>query len=85
VSLQVAQVVIYNLTFTQAQGRFLFPALGSIVLLMTTGLLELARRAGLPEPGPRAAALGIALMAIANMAVLELLVAPAYGAAIRAD
>jgi 4-amino-4-deoxy-L-arabinose transferase-like glycosyltransferase len=79
VGLQVAQFLAYNLTFTQAQGRFLFPALGPIAVLMCTGWGALGRRWGIPAPGPGAALIAVSLMALANLAVLFGIVAPAYG------
>ncbi len=39
--LAIASVVQLNLTFTQPQGRYLFPALSSIMLLLTLGLESL--------------------------------------------
>ena len=78
VSLQLAQIVVFNLTFTQAQGRFLFPALGPIVVLMVMGWLALGRRCGLPAPGSGASLIAVAMMALANLGVLFCFVAPAY-------
>ena len=40
----LAGVVIYNLSFRQPQGRFLFPVLGPIAVLLTFGLQELVKR-----------------------------------------
>lgn len=37
-------VVYYNLTFTQPQGRFLFPVLSLIVILIVKGLLIISER-----------------------------------------
>ncbi len=79
VLLQLGQVVVFNLTFTQAQGRFLFPALGPIVVLMGAGWLALGHRCGIPAPGSGAALIAVCLMALGNLAVLFCCVAPAYG------
>jgi len=88
IAIQVAQVVVYNITFTQAQGRFLFPVLGPIVLLIVTGLSGLVRPKGdgpphpLPAPWPALWPwLLVALLACANLCLLRFLVAPAYGTA----
>jgi len=78
VAVQLAQIVAYNMTFTQAQGRFLFPVLGPIVVLMVGGWLAVARRFGLPVPGTPAAVIAVALMALGNLFVLFAIVAPAY-------
>ena len=78
VVLQGAQVVLYNVTFTQAQGRFLFPALGPIVVLLCTGWGTLFRRLGAPAPGEGAALIAAVLMALANLVVLFGFVAPGY-------
>ena len=78
VGLQLTQIVVFNLTFTQAQGRFLFPALGPIVVLMVTGWLAIGRRFGLPAPGNGASLIAVALMALANLGLLFCCVAPAY-------
>jgi len=82
VILQLGQVVVYNMTFTQAQGRFLFPVIGPIAILTATGLAEIGRRMRLPGPGLRGLLLGAAALAIANLCVLRWLVEPAYRVAI---
>ncbi len=76
-AIQLAQVVIYNLTFTQAQGRFLFPVIGAVMLLLGTGLGELWQRWSAPL-APRGAVALLVLMAAANLAVLFLWVVPGY-------
>ena len=78
IAIQLAQVVIYNLTFTQAQGRFLFPVIGPIALMIGSGLAETTRRAGLTLPRGRAVWLLVAAMAGANLGILLGIVAPAY-------
>ncbi len=85
VALQLGQIVAYNLAFTQAQGRFLFPVIGPIAILFCAGLAEVARRLHLPSPGVRGVMLGAAGLAIANLCLLRFLVAPAYDAAIRSS
>lgn len=44
--LAVAQVALYNLRFIQPQGRYLFPTLVPIALLLALGWLQLAQVAG---------------------------------------
>ena len=78
VALQLGQIVAFNLTFTQAQGRFLFPALGPIVVLMCAGWMALGSHYRMPAPGPGAALIAVSLMALGNLAVLLRFVAPAY-------
>lgn len=78
VVIQIGQVVAYNMTFTQAQGRFLFPVIGPIAMLMAAGLAEWGRRLGAPPPGPRATYLIVAALAALNLCVLRLVVEPAY-------
>ncbi|HET6374302.1 MAG TPA: DUF2142 domain-containing protein [Candidatus Polarisedimenticolia bacterium] len=78
IGIQIAQIVIFNLTFTQAQGRFLFPVLGPIAVLFCEGVREVTRRLGMRSMGPYGAALMIAFSALANMLLLGFLVAPAY-------
>lgn len=80
VAAQIGQVVVYNLTFTQAQGRFLFPVMGAAALLLGTGLGELWRRGGGPSLSPATAAGLAVLMAACNQGLLWLWVAPAYAA-----
>lgn len=43
-ALGLAQVVAYNLDFKQAQGRYLFPAIGALALVLGVGLAALAAR-----------------------------------------
>ncbi len=43
-ALGLAQVVAYNLDFKQAQGRYLFPAVGALALVVGAGLAALAAR-----------------------------------------
>jgi hypothetical protein len=81
IAMQVAQVVIYNLTFTQAQGRFLFPVIGPVMLLTAAGLGALApRRNGRSGPAlsPHGVLLLCGLMACGSLLLLRLWVAPAY-------
>jgi len=78
VVLQLGQIVAFNLTFTQAQGRFLFPALGPIVVLMCAGWMALGRHYRMPAPGAGASLIAVSLMALGNLAVLFQFVAPVY-------
>ncbi|HET9480738.1 MAG TPA: hypothetical protein VFP98_03195, partial [Candidatus Polarisedimenticolia bacterium] len=78
VAMQVGQVVVYNLTFTQAQGRFLFPVLGPIAVLLVAGLSETARLLRAPAIGDKGAAVLTGLMAAANLLILRLVVQAAY-------
>ncbi len=48
----LAGVVIYNLSFRQPQGRFLFPVLGPIAVLLTMGFQEISKRASI-HLGPK--------------------------------
>jgi hypothetical protein len=41
--LVICQLLYYNLSFVQAQGRYLFPAIGPIAVLLALGWLTLAR------------------------------------------
>jgi len=43
-ALGLAQVVAYNLDFKQPQGRYLFPAIGALALVVAAGLAALAAR-----------------------------------------
>lgn len=66
-------VVVYNLTYSQPQGRFLFPVLSLLAVLLAAGLRELLGR--LPLPGLGAAllvALVAALVAVDALALQTL-------------
>jgi hypothetical protein len=91
IGMQVAQVAIYNLTFTQAQGRFLFPVIGPVMLLLAAGLAEIGSLVSRARAGttsgtgrsvaalsPRGALVLAVLMAAGNLLLLLLWVAPAY-------
>jgi hypothetical protein len=79
--LNVAAVVFYNLTFSQAQGRLLFPSLAAAALLWAAGMARLrpARR----SPRPLIAVVGLLLLAGAALtlavAVRAALAGGAYG------
>jgi 4-amino-4-deoxy-L-arabinose transferase-like glycosyltransferase len=75
---QFAQIVAYNLTFTQPQGRFLFPVIGPIAVLICSGLTEVGRRLRIPPPGATGIYLLITAMAIANFGILRYIVIPGY-------
>lgn len=70
--LNLAVVVYVNLTLTNWQGRYLFPALPAIALLAGLGLENL------PRWSERLAALTVAGLALLNAAILGLVVFPAY-------
>jgi len=76
--LQLLQVVIYNMTFTQAQGRFLFPVIGPLALACCAGIAGVARRLGWNGLSWPAAFALTGLLAILNVSLLALVVAPAY-------
>ena len=78
IAIQLVQIVIYNLSFTQAQGRFLFPVIGPICILMCAGLLQAARGLRLPALSPRGAGVLVAGMAAANLCILRFILVPAY-------
>jgi len=70
--LNVLVVVYINLTFTQPQGRYLFPALPALAVLGALGF------EGLPRWSERAGrVLWCALLAL-NVGILALIVVPAY-------
>ncbi|HEY3174759.1 MAG TPA: DUF2142 domain-containing protein [Candidatus Polarisedimenticolia bacterium] len=78
IAIQLAQIVAYNLTFTQAQGRFLFPVLGPIAILLCSGMTELARRLGGVRMNDWRGAILIAALAAANLCILRFVVMPGY-------
>lgn len=80
VLLQLAQIVVYNLTFTQAQGRFLFPVIGPIALLICSGIGGLVRRVGALWAPPAWRYLLVVALAVTNLLILRFLVVPAYHA-----
>lgn len=65
-------VVYINLTLSQPQGRFMFPSLAAIVTLSAIGLEQLPGWSG------RATAYIVAALAIVNVAILGILIIPAY-------
>ena len=88
IAVQVAQVVVYNMTFTQAQGRFLFPVLGPIAIALGVGLTGglTGRLTGAPAgrlaPGWRGwPYVLIGLLAAGNLCILRFVVLPGYRAA----
>lgn len=71
----LGEFLYYNLTFVQAQGRYLFPALGPIGLFFVLGLLALApRKLAVPTVG----GLYLALLAL-DWICLFRFVAPYFG------
>jgi hypothetical protein len=72
VLLTLAQLVQLNLTFTQPQGRLLFPALAAIMVLAAMGL------EALPLWNARLSAGALVLFAGINVLVLGTVVMPAY-------
>jgi hypothetical protein len=67
-----AGVVWYNLSYTQYQGRFMFPVLGPIAVLLALGAQALTAR--VPGQLPRRAMAGVALLALVSIDVVSLLV-----------
>ncbi len=67
-----ALTVQLNLTFTQPQGRYLFPALSAITILTAMGLESL------PLWRPSYTAIVITFLAVLNIAVLCALIIPTY-------
>jgi 4-amino-4-deoxy-L-arabinose transferase-like glycosyltransferase len=74
VILSVAVVVHINLSFDQPQGRYLFPALPAVGILIATGLASLPIGAVRPKLG----ALVIVLMVVLNSYVFARVIVPAY-------
>jgi 4-amino-4-deoxy-L-arabinose transferase-like glycosyltransferase len=70
--LALAVVVRINLSFDQPQGRYLFPALAAFAVLAAAGLERL------PRWSPGASAVLAAALLVANLAIVSLVVAPAY-------
>lgn len=70
--LAIVQLVQLNLTYTQPQGRLLFPALAAIMVLVAMGL------EGLPFWSPRFSAGLLVLLAAVNVVVLMKVIVPAY-------
>jgi 4-amino-4-deoxy-L-arabinose transferase-like glycosyltransferase len=71
--LVVSAFLRFNTEFFQAQGRYLFPAMGPIVLLFTFGLLSLA-------PGKRRAVAAVWALTLAALALYALVgcILPAF-------
>jgi 4-amino-4-deoxy-L-arabinose transferase-like glycosyltransferase len=72
--LVAASDVQYNLTFIQAQGRYLFPGLGGIGLFFMLGLSRLAG----PRLSPLILALASILLALLSAVLLKSVVIPAW-------
>jgi hypothetical protein len=72
--LVAASDVQYNLTFIQAQGRYLFPGLGGIGLFFMLGLSRLAG----PRLSPLILALASVLLALLSAVLLKSVVIPAW-------
>ena len=70
----VAQVALYNLTFVQAQGRYLYPALLPIALFFVLGLRELMS----PVHARLLLALSIASLALLDFVCLTRYVLPYF-------
>ncbi len=70
--LNLATVVYINLTLTQPQGRFLFPALAAFGTVVAVGL------EGLPRWSGRASLAVAGSLALLNVAILVLVVRPVY-------
>ncbi len=72
--LSLAVTVYINLSFSQPQGRYLFPALPAIALLAGTGL------EGLPYWRPRATYCLLMLLLLINLCIVVSIIIPAYWA-----
>jgi 4-amino-4-deoxy-L-arabinose transferase-like glycosyltransferase len=70
--LALLAVIEYNLTLSQPQGRFLFPALTAIAVVIAIGLSEL------PGWGRRCTNLTVIALALVNVVVLTGTIVPAY-------
>ena len=73
--LTLAEVVYYNLTYIQAQGRYLFPALTGLVALLAVGWRELLFVGGRPAVYALASAALVAL----NFVAIYRYIIPALG------
>lgn len=62
--LVLVQVVLYNSTFMQPQGRYLFPGLGAALVLLAAGLTTLETRLSTDRARLSAIALGAATVAV---------------------
>jgi 4-amino-4-deoxy-L-arabinose transferase-like glycosyltransferase len=74
VGVAVAELVAYNLSFVQAQGRYLYPALLPIALFFVLGLRELLA----PVHSRLLLALGVAALALLNFICLTRYVLPYF-------
>ncbi|MCL4543798.1 MAG: glycosyltransferase family 39 protein [Chloroflexi bacterium] len=72
--LVLASVVQYNLTFIQAQGRYLFPAIGGFGLFFMLGLSRLAS----PRFSTLVLAVASLLLALLSVIMLHSVVIPAW-------
>lgn len=70
----VAELVVYNLSFVQAQGRYLFPALVPIALFFVLGLRELMA----PVHSRLLLTLGVGALALLNVVCLTRYVLPYF-------
>ena len=74
VAVVVAQLLVFNLTFIQAQGRYLYPALLPIALFFVLGLRELMA----PTHARLLLALSVVSLALVNVACLTRFVLPYF-------
>jgi hypothetical protein len=74
VGVAAAELVVYNLSFVQAQGRYLYPALLPIALFFVLGLRELLA----PVHSRLLLALGVAALALLNFVCLTRYVLPYF-------
>ena len=73
--LTLVEVVYYNLTYIQAQGRYLFPALTGLVALMAVGWRELL----FARLRPAAYALASTALIALNVVAIYRYIIPALG------
>jgi hypothetical protein len=70
-----AGIVAYNLTYSQPQGRFLFPVLSLLAIAVSAGLRELARPLSWPPALAGAALCLVVALVAADVAALRTVVA----------
>ena len=70
--LSIMVTIYINLRFSQPQGRYLFPALGAIVLLAAMGL------EGLPFWNKKLTFLLLGILLLVNLYIVGAVIIPAY-------
>jgi len=67
-------IVVYNLTYSQPQGRFLFPVLGHIAVFLTAGLRALLGPRPLRRVAPTAGGALVAALVLVDLLSLATVV-----------